>query len=65
VLMPLALAHAIALLAIWILGSSEAPDAVLMVAALGAGAAFPPSGSVLRSRWHELVSHPRRRTFAR
>ena len=58
VLMPLALAHALALLAIWLLGSSGAPDAVLMLAALGAGAAFPPSGSVLRSRWHELVSHP-------
>ncbi|MEK6229477.1 MAG: MFS transporter [Actinomycetota bacterium] len=58
VLMPLALAHAIALLAIWGLGSSGAPDAALAAAALGAGAAFPPSGSVLRSRWHELVSHP-------
>ena len=58
VLMPLALAHAIALLAIWGLGSSDAPDAALAAAALCAGAAFPPSGSVLRSRWHELVSHP-------
>jgi MFS family permease len=58
VLMLLALSHAVALLAIWLLGSSDAPSAALAAAALCAGAAFPPSGSVLRSRWHELVSHP-------
>jgi len=58
VLLPLALGHAIALLALWALGSAGAPDIALILAALAAGAAFPPSGSVLRSRWHELVSHP-------
>jgi MFS family permease len=55
VLMPLAFLHAIALLAIWALGSADAPAALLVATALVAGTAFPPTGSVLRSRWGELV----------
>ena len=57
-LMPLALAHAAAILAIWALGSADAPSAVLAAVAFAAGAAFPPSGSVLRTRWPELLRDP-------
>jgi MFS family permease len=54
-LIPLAFIHAVAVLSIWGLGTVSAPDAALVGAALVAGSAFPPSGSVLRSRWPELV----------
>ncbi len=54
-LAPLAVTHACALLVIWRLGASGAPGAALAAAALCAGTAFPPSGSVLRSHWRELA----------
>jgi MFS family permease len=54
-LLPLAFGHAAALLAIWALGSAEAPAAVLAAIAVCAGATFPPGGAVLRSCWPELV----------
>ena len=57
-LTPLALAHAGSLLALWALGSGGAPDATLAASAFVGGAAFPPSGAVLRSRWPELVGDP-------
>jgi MFS family permease len=57
-LTPLAFAHAGSLLALWGLGSAGAPDATLAASAFCAGAAFPPSGAVLRSRWPELVADP-------
>lgn len=57
-LMPLALVHASALLAIWGLGLAQAPSIVLVGLALVGGAAFPPAGSVLRSRWPELLTDP-------
>lgn len=57
-LMPLALVHAAALLAIWGLGLAGVPSIVLVGLALIGGAAFPPSGSVLRSRWPQLLGDP-------
>jgi MFS family permease len=55
-LLPLATVHAGAILAIWGLGEADAPVAVLVAASLLAGASFPPSGAVLRSRWPELLA---------
>jgi len=55
-LMPLAAAHAAAVLSIWALGTASAPTAALAAAGLLAGAAFPPAGAVLRARWPDLVS---------
>ena len=40
---PLAIAHASALLAIWALGAADAPAVALAVTAFVAGAAFPPT----------------------
>lgn len=57
-LLALAIAHAIALLAIWFLGASGAPGAALAALAVLAGSAFPPAGSVLRSRWPDLIGDP-------
>jgi predicted MFS family arabinose efflux permease len=54
-LMTLACVHAASLLAIWSLGEAGASVAVLAALALLAGVAFPPTGSVLRSRWPQLV----------
>ena len=54
-LMPLALVHAAAVLAIWGLGSVDAPTAAILAVALAAGASFPPSGALLRSRFPELL----------
>ncbi len=55
-MIPLACVHAAALLTIWALGSAGAPTPVLVATALCAGAAFPPSGAVLRSRLPELLA---------
>lgn len=55
ILMPMALVHAAAVLAIWALGAASAPTAALVTIAALAGTAFPPTGSVLRSRWPELL----------
>ncbi|MQA73570.1 MAG: MFS transporter [Solirubrobacterales bacterium] len=57
-LIPLAFGHAGSLLALWALGSAGAPGAALAAAAFSAGAAFPPSGAVLRSRWPDLIRDP-------
>jgi MFS family permease len=54
-LMTLACVHAASLLAIWSLGEAGGSVAVLAALALLAGVAFPPTGSVLRSRWPQLV----------
>jgi len=56
-LLPLACAHAAAILSLWALGAAEAPTAALIGASLLAGVSFPPSGSVLRSRWPEMLDH--------
>jgi MFS family permease len=55
---PLAVVHAAALLALWVLGTGGAPAVALAAAAFAAGACFPPSGAVLRSRWPELLDDP-------
>lgn len=57
-LVPLALVHAAAVLAIWALGVADAPTPALVLTAFLAGSAFPPSGAVLRSRWGELLGDP-------
>ena len=54
-LMPLAVAHAAAILTLLGLGEVGAPTAALVASGLAAGASFPPSGSVLRARWPELL----------
>jgi MFS family permease len=54
-LLPLAVVHGAAILALWGLGEMDAPALVLVATALLAGASFPPSGAVLRSRWPELL----------
>lgn len=55
VLVPLALAHAVALGGIVALGTADAPIALLLAAAIAAGAAIPPVGSVLRALWPTLL----------
>ncbi|MDQ3572276.1 MAG: MFS transporter [Actinomycetota bacterium] len=55
ILMPMALVHAAAVLAIWALGAAGASTTALVATAALAGTAFPPTGSVLRSRWPELL----------
>lgn len=54
-LMPLAFAHAGAVLAIWLLGDAGAPAAAIAVPAFISGVSFPPSGALLRSRFPELL----------
>jgi predicted MFS family arabinose efflux permease len=54
-LLPLAVAHAAGLVAIWLAGEAGAPVALLAVASLAAGVAIPPVSSVLRSRWQYLL----------
>ncbi|MDQ3758797.1 MAG: MFS transporter [Actinomycetota bacterium] len=55
ILMPLAFGHAVAILLLWALGAADAPTIALVGCAALAGLSFPPSGSVLRSRWHEMM----------
>lgn len=57
-LLPLALVHAAAVLAVWALGAAGAAAPALCAAALLAGAAFPPSGAVLRARYGDLIAAP-------
>jgi predicted MFS family arabinose efflux permease len=54
-LLPLAIAHAAGLVAIWLSGEAGAPVALLAAASLATGAAIPPVSSVLRSRWQYLL----------
>ena len=55
VLLPLALVHAVALGAIVGFAELRAPTAVLMACGVTAGFAIPPTSSVLRSLWSELL----------
>lgn len=54
-LLPLAVAHAAGLVAIWLSGEAGAPVALLAAASLVTGVAIPPVSSVLRSRWQYLL----------
>ena len=54
-LLPVALVNALAVLSLWALGAAGASAPVLVGAGALAGLAFPPSGSVLRSRWPEML----------
>ena len=54
-LMPVAVGHAAAILSLWVLGVSGAPSEALVACAALAGLCYPPSGSVLRSRWPEMM----------
>ena len=54
-LMPLAIVHAAAILAVWALAAAETPAAVTAGAALVAGAGFPPTGALLRSRLPRML----------
>ena len=54
-LLPLAIAHAGAILTLWGLGEVDAPAAALVAIGLVAGSSFPPAGAVLRARWPELL----------
>ncbi len=55
-LLVLAGVHSAALLSIWALGAADAALALLVTAAVVGGIAFPPTGSVLRSRWPSLLA---------
>jgi predicted MFS family arabinose efflux permease len=55
VLLPLAVADAVALIALLVLGSGGAPTAALVAVAFAAGGFFPPSPSVLRARFPVLL----------
>ena len=55
VLVPLGIGHAMALVGLILLGESGAPAAALVGCAAVVGISFPPSGSVLRSRWPEMM----------
>ncbi|HEV2999883.1 MAG TPA: MFS transporter [Solirubrobacteraceae bacterium] len=55
VLLVLAGGHAAGLLTLIVLGASGAPAAAVVAAALLTGASFPPTPSVLRSRFPELL----------
>lgn len=54
-LLPLACGHAAALTALIVLGELDAPAVALAAVALVAGSCFPPSGSVLRARFGEIL----------
>lgn len=54
-LVPLAAGHATAILSLWALGDAGASTPFLLLSAALAGVCFPPSGSVLRSRWPEMM----------
>jgi MFS family permease len=55
VLVPLAVTHAVTLVALVALAQADAPPGLLALDALIAGCAMPPIGSVLRALWPELV----------
>lgn len=55
VLVPLAFLHALALAAIVAFAELEAPAVVLLAFGFAAGGAIPPTSSVLRTMWTELV----------
>jgi MFS family permease len=55
-LVPLAVAHAGGLMAVWGVGAAGAGTALFVVASFVTGAAIPPVSSVLRSRWPYLLA---------
>ena len=55
-LIPLAIAHALGLVLVWVLGAASAPAVPLAPAAFATGATLPPLTSVLRSRWPYLLA---------
>ena len=55
-LLGLALVHALGILALLSLGLADAPAVVLIGIAVLTGASYPPSASVLRARFPELLS---------
>ena len=55
VLLPLAVANAAGILALLGLGYADAPALVLVAVAVATGALYPPSPSVLRARFPELL----------
>jgi MFS family permease len=55
VLLPLALAHAAGVIALLVLGYADAPAVVLVAVAVATGTMYPPSASVLRARFPELL----------
>ena len=55
-LIPLAIAHALGLVLVWVLGAASAPVVPLALAAFATGATLPPLTSVLRSRWPYLLA---------
>jgi MFS family permease len=59
-LVPLAVGNAAGLLALLVLGWSDAPTPALVLAAIAAGALFPPNPSVLRARFPALLDHDAR-----
>jgi MFS family permease len=71
VLAPLAIAHALGLGVIVAVALAKAPVAAIVAAALVAGIAFPPIGSVMRPLWPRLLgdrpdpSRPRSRSTRR
>lgn len=54
-LVPLATVNAGAILLLIALGKSGAPAPLLLLCGFAIGVAFPPSGSVLRSRWPQML----------
>lgn len=54
-LLPLALAHATGIVSLLLLGLADAHAAALVAVAVATGAAYPPSPSVLRARFPELL----------
>lgn len=56
VLLPLAAGNATGILSVLVLGSNDAPAAALIATALLTGFLYPPSPSVLRARFPDLLS---------
>jgi MFS family permease len=57
VLVPVAVLNAVTLLGLLALGFADAPAAILIAVAVLCGAMYPPSPSVLRSRYPSLLAH--------
>ena len=56
VLVPVAVVHALALIALVLLGRAGAPTGALLAPALAAGFTVPPTSAVLRSLWPSLLA---------
>jgi MFS family permease len=55
VLVPLAIGNAVGILALLVLGQADAPPPLLVALGVATGAVYPPSPSVLRARFPELL----------